>query len=849
MAVMDRRGNHLAAPVLSNEEPLFRSSIMDEKKSHLFRVDGTCFAERFIWLFAPLFTLALVGHSFGAAVSPSWPDGRTRRIFVRVDPIDIGKSPQRSFVASTHVEFAKYLKGSCDLSSLMVRQYNPETGEIIDHRDNALATTPGELPLRFYDDQIPWMYPDHEGYCDPQTGVALPIRIIPGGGRFFNTIGDGRSGKIAWAHTQTANNPSFYEISFSELPAGAGQRPPPAGWLGDGINRCLPDGGQSTVPVIHAHVAVGDLSGDGLFDMVVGNATGTLFWYQNHGTKGHPQFDTAYLLRNPDGTPIDVGWSAAPEIVDWDGDGLLDLIVGCEKESILFYKNIGDRHHPAFKLIGPVQADGKTLRVPHNYCDMDPQNKIYPVDYEPVPHVVDWNGDGKLDLLAGGYITGRVFYYENIAASAHEVPKLSYRGPLQADGKDLDVTWCAAPCTGDFRHCGKLDLISGAMQISPEGGDQSDPKRALWYYENVGTRANPVLHHVPFPSKGQFPFGALATPRAIDITGNGLLDLVTSVEGEIYFIRNIGTPTQPLFDASSKPLRMKWGAAGLPYDPQFVDFTHSGHQDIFDGRRILVNSGRGNPGIFDSSIPLPGAEKIQHPTTHGDPWDTRVLADVDGDGLPDILVADTDGYIWFHRNIGTKDAPRFDSEGVRLKLTSGEYVRVGIPPAGAAAFDTLQGSRPWVAVIDMNHTGLGDLAGSDEYGKVHLFLHDPSEKPGQTPRFQTGIELPSLEPVRLVVRKTDWNHDGWDDLIYGYANDRFCVLLNEPGPNGTRRFGPPQEITVPGCYGDPYFSVADFNGDGDNDLIINQYGYTRFVEQSFIEHGYIEGSVLSDESR
>ena len=30
-----------------------------------------------------------------------------------------------------------------------------------------------------------------------------------------------------------------------------------------------------------------------------------------------------------------------------------------------------------------------------------------------------------------------------------------------------------------------------------------------------------------------------------------------------------------------------------------------------------------------------------------------------------------------------------------------------------------------------------------------------------------------------MVRKLDWNHDGWDDLILGYANDLFYILLNE----------------------------------------------------------------------
>jgi len=781
---------------------------------------------------------------------PDWLTNHTHRLLFRVNPIDIGNRASEGMVATFDIDFTQYGIKQCDLSSLVIREYDPTNGSVIDHHANALATVPGELPLRFYDQQIPWDFPDYQGYSDPKTGLALPIKVIPGGGRFFNTIGDGRRGRITWAHAQTGNRPTYYELSFSELPPGAGQRPPPAGFLGDGVNRCLPTGGVSFAPIIHGRVGVSDLSGNGLFDVVLGDGTGHLLWYQNHGALGHPKFDTARFLCSEEGTPIDVGWSAAPEIVDWDGDGLLDLIVGAEKESILFYKNVGDKHHPVFRLMGPLQADGKPLRVPRNYCDEDPQNKIYPVDYEPVPHVVDWTGNGKLDLLAGGYITGRIFYYENIANSPHEMPRLTYRGPLQADGKDLDVTWCAAPCTGDFRNCGKLDLITGAMQQTAGGGDLSDPDKFLWYFENIGTRQRPVLHKVPFPARGRFSYGALGTPRAIDFNNNGLLDLVVSIDGDLLLLPNIGTKTEPLFDAATKSLRVPWGNAPLPWGPStFVKFDGD-DADLFQQDYILVNSGRGSPGVFDRQIPLPGADQINHPATQGDAWFEREFADIDGDGKPDILAADNEGYVWFHRNVGTKTEPKFDPAGHRLCLIDGQPLKVAIPPPDAAAFDKLQGSRAWIAVLDMNHKGLADLAISDTFGKVRLFLHDPTQKPGETPRFEPAIELPTPEPnVRLMVRQIDWNHDGWDDLLYVYANDLYYILLNQPGPNGTRKFSAPIQINVPGCYGDPYVSVVDWNHDGDQDLIIWQYGYTRLVEQSFIEHGYIPGNIVASQSR
>jgi len=801
------------------------------------------------------FAMAMCNSSKADSLSPPWPSDATHRLLVQVDAIDIGNRPREGMVASVHVDFTQYRSASVDLSSLMIRQYDPATGKIIDNKNNAFARITGDLPMEFYDDQIPYQFPKFQGYANPITGVVSEPIVMPGAGRLFDIIGSGKSGAIAWAHMQNRKQTSHYEISFKDLPPGAPQRPPPAGFLGDGINRCTPGGNLS--PIISGHLGVGDLRGTGLADIVLGNSTGNVLWYPNHGTPQDPRYDTGTLLCTEDGKPIDIGWSSTPDVVDWDGDGLPDLLVGAEKEVVFFFKNVGDRHHPVFRNMGLLKlADGTTLHIPHSPCEVDPQNKMYRVDNEPVPHAVDWKGSGKLDLLLGGYITGRIFYYENVAASPKDLPKLVYRGPLQADGKDLCVGWCAAPCTGDFRHVGKLDLITGSIQMNAGGGDEADRDKFLIYYENIGPRQNPVLHRVPFPASAAFPIGECAAPRAVDLFHNGLLDLIVCANTTIYVFPNIGSPTKPRFDTTAKPLAAAWGNSPLPGgEPTFIDFNSDGCPDMFVMDQILINSGRGFPGIFDKVVPLPGAEKIYHPTLEGDHWDFRSFADIDGDGNPDILVADNEGHIWFHRNIGTANAPAFDSVGQRLICTDGKLVKAGILPSDSGEteagvlFDKLQGARCHIAVLHVDHTPFADLALSDTYGQIRLFMHDPTMKKGQTPRFLPPISLPEPYPhARLTVKRVDWNHDGWDDLLYAYGDSEYFVLLNEPGPNGSRHYAPPQRLNVPPGFLEPFVSVVDWNNDGDNDLLVEQTGQTRLFEQSFIEHGYIPGHILSAQS-
>ncbi|MFQ5707772.1 MAG: FG-GAP-like repeat-containing protein [bacterium] len=85
----------------------------------------------------------------------------------------------------------------------------------------------------------------------------------------------------------------------------------------------------------HHQAVFVDLTRDGKEDLVFGEEDGTLVFYENVGTSAWPQWQ---LVENVFGG-IDVGFSAAPAFADVSGDGLADLVVGNAEGRLFYFRN------------------------------------------------------------------------------------------------------------------------------------------------------------------------------------------------------------------------------------------------------------------------------------------------------------------------------------------------------------------------------------------------------------------------------------------------------------------------------------------------------------------------------
>ncbi len=195
----------------------------------------------------------------------------------------------------------------------------------------------------------------------------------------------------------------------------------------------------------YAILAFGDLDGDGDFDLLVGEYYGDIKYFQNTGTAANPQF--ASPINNPFG--ISSGYILSfPTLADIDNDGDLDLLVG-DVESpyystipvLRFFRNTGTTTSPTFQ-----EVTGSS-----NPFDGIQANGFL------IPNLVDLDDDGDYDLLFGEYY-GVLRYHQNSGTASN--PNISTFGQSNPFGLQPTVD-VALPSSGDLDNDGDIDLLVG----------------------------------------------------------------------------------------------------------------------------------------------------------------------------------------------------------------------------------------------------------------------------------------------------------------------------------------------------------------------------------------------------
>lgn len=184
-------------------------------------------------------------------------------------------------------------------------------------------------------------------------------------------------------------------------------------------------------------VSLGDLDGDGDFDLIVGDYYGNIAYIPNQGTVTVPNFTAA--LPTPFGMGNFPAMNSTPRFTDIDNDGDLDVLSGSYYGEFYYYQNTGVATAPAFG--NPVTGPFGLLPGSQTYT---------------IPDLADLDGDGDDDLLLG-VSAGNFFYFQNNgtpAAPSFGTPTANPFG-LTNNGSYSSPTFVDLDSDGDF------DLMAG----------------------------------------------------------------------------------------------------------------------------------------------------------------------------------------------------------------------------------------------------------------------------------------------------------------------------------------------------------------------------------------------------
>lgn len=213
-----------------------------------------------------------------------------------------------------------------------------------------------------------------------------------------------------------------------------------------------------------------DWNMDGLPDIIVNTIIGKIEWFENIGTRAKPKLAAAKLVEvgwdgtppkpawnwwNPNQKELVVQWRTRPIIHDLNQDGINDLILIDHEGYLCFYErsktNTGLQTLPGKRVF--VDENNNPLRLNDGIGGKSGRRKI---------DLVDWDGDGDMDLLINSPNTSpaetrNIAWYENVKQDGVQI-SFRYGGDITTDRLEGHTT---SPTTVDWNSGGIRDLVVG----------------------------------------------------------------------------------------------------------------------------------------------------------------------------------------------------------------------------------------------------------------------------------------------------------------------------------------------------------------------------------------------------
>jgi FG-GAP-like repeat/Secretion system C-terminal sorting domain len=411
---------------------------------------------------------------------------------------------------------------------------------------------------------------------------------------------------------------------------------------------------------------------------------------------------------------------------DFDNDGDQDLLLGRDQCSEL----VGIRNTGTATLAS-TNASSLLRTLPNGLGVVD-------LIYYPVPYAIDANQDGKKDIVVGSGLAtpddmtsmrrnGLLF----VNNGTNTAPAYTRQASGFLQEQMIDVSEGAATAFGDLNGDGLVDML--VANTSDQYGatpSQTTYRATLSHYRNVGTAQRPVFSLV---TNDYLNLSALnlqnLRPALADLNRDGALDLAFGAHyiGAtfiFYYLNTAAAGSAANFNTSQ--LNNLNNLNNTPADtPCFTDVDGDGYLDLLIGSNRDAQSTDGPLRYYrrNPSQPLNDGFVLVNANFGGfrTPGNERpkylspAVADVDGDGAPDLLVVDHSGTLHLVTNYRTQSGIFTERTDAVWNEAAGQF-----GPAnwgnGSANFN-----RNHLSLADLNGDGAPEMVVGTNAGGLLLY--------------------------------------------------------------------------------------------------------------------------------
>ena len=372
-----------------------------------------------------------------------------------------------------------------------------------------------------------------------------------------------------------------------------------------------------------------------------------------------------------------------PAVTDVDGDGDLDILTfGVAGGYLEYYANRSiemglGRDTLVYRLAstcwGGFYESGFTEPVDLSPSAGQCYTPFQPDDIE-IRHAgstvlaFDEDGDGDKDLLLGDVSFNNLNFLRNGGTlqtswmNFQDVDFPNYNTPVE-------IPVFPAAFHIDIDRDGKMDLAT-----APNSTIASEDHEVLWYYRNTQSVGHQFeLQQRDFLVETMLDFGTGANPAFADVNGDGLTDLIVgnstyyrnfgAKDSRLHLFLNTGSANNPAFTlADTNWLNMATLAAStFNLSPAFGDMDGDGDLDLLVGEdfgsMFYFQNTSGLNQVMQFGTPVYPFMDIDVGTTA-----TPFMADLNRDGLTDLLIGERNGNINYFPNMGAVGQPMFQPD-------------------------------------------------------------------------------------------------------------------------------------------------------------------------------------------